>query len=140
MICNICLAKYRSLKKCTKCNFSFCNNCLYKYVIKYNKKICPQCKDNDSISDYIESYKLYESKLNFIKKIIFILLFPILYLFFIYFIGNYILLKRYKINASIYFSILYGFFLQILSVIFIFATGLIFPVFANYFLNKITND
>ena len=139
MICNICLTKYRSLKKCTKCNFNFCNNCLYKYIIKYKKKICPQCKDNNSISIYINSYKLYESKLNFIKKIIFILLFPTIYFLFIYFIGNYILIKRYKINASIYLSILFGFFLQILSVAFIFATGLIFPVFGSYFLNKITN-
>ena len=140
MICNICFNKFKKLKKCAKCNFNFCNYCLYNYTIKYNKKICPQCKDNYLISIYFKSYKLYEKRINYIKKIIFILLFPIIYFSFIYIIGNYILLKRYNIIASIYLSILYGFFLQILSISFIFATGLIFPVFANYFLNKITSD
>ena len=45
MICNICLAKYRSLKKCTKCN------CNFKLHIA-NRSLRRSCNYHNFINDY----------------------------------------------------------------------------------------
>lgn len=139
MKCNICFIEFINLKKCYKCNFKFCKNCLYKYAIKYKNENCPQCKDINIVSSYVKEYKILEIKLNYIKKFTFIILFPILYMLFLYLIGNFIIFKLYKFKASIILSLLSGFFLQILTICFIFTYGLIFPVYLNFLLNKLTS-
>ena len=138
MKCNICFIEFINLKKFKKCNFKFCKNCLYKYAIKYKKKNCPQCKDINIVNSYIKEYKIKEIKLNYIKKFTFIILFPILYMLFLYLIGNFIIFKLYKFKASIILSLLSGFFIQILVICFIFTSGLIFPFYLNFLLNKLT--